>query len=1105
MKLKILVKGTPSPGMSYSAGLLNVGTLNATGASAELKADTATITNLTSTNISASNTATVANLTATNVSATNFNFTNLNNLNITGTLDISANLIVRGTISSNNSGNIVVNCPYNPATIWNSFSAGAGTFVPRGIGSFIGQIKGDYNIECFQDIRYGNAPVGPLRCMPCVPYYLNPLGNIMTTGLPSTAPFQRDFLYAPNQSSLEPIDGLSKLSRYQTQESKAFAPGIYSVFNQRSLNQDTLPPYVLSLDEDSLKLEVYRPVGTKSTDNLPVLVYFHGGGLAFDSRLIYQSYAQMAKENKCIFVNVEYRLALLGWSADEQFRCPAVPHATNGFQRNGGQFAGVCGNMGLTDCIVALQWVQTNIGFFGGNASNVTIWGHSAGGLIIDYLRTSPLVLDASKNNVLFKQCVINSGAYALENSANPYTIYTNTQGSSVGKRLAPNEWGQIVPSYLIASVPIENKMTNQQILYCSFMYGSPDMSLGYFYYKDPSGNIRTDNYVDSSGFKAYVQAMSPSKAKYISMNTPDFVSSAAFGLYQDTLRAPVWSAIGQTYTSDPTYGVVVPSSGINITPITPANVATAAQNNGITNCVINYDATFDGKSVIYRSIPNALGQTPEGDSSGNRIADTPVLYTSLVSEAEIFSVAITASLSASSTNTNFFPASGGLVPGFYIDSSGQRPYAGSFYDSSAGKMLGGMCALQFNKGIEYRKNFAAIASQFYKIPGQTRKNQGPYSWADQVKNAIDGSANGLVTETLDVYDTWYSPQLTATRDSSNGIASVSLKYPLHVGLGYTQEDASSGLPLIFTSAATGAVDPARGTTGRALLSEYTYPLDASGNPTIPVDASGNAIAKSFYVSSLVIDTPGSGWTATPYVRVRDPSGALPIYNTFYASIGIPFFTGNCQQTVGVKMESDLWGFANYDLALRSCDGSKKAYAASIGHYFKGRGGSTNATFETGATHSIDLCMYTKAFDYKPGAQAWHFMQALPCYPGRTGTRAFFNPADFNPYSYTPTSADYSVSQALRDAVFNFARTGVPTFTENGIATQIPSLNDSSGLGWFWNSDSSGNDISAAVPVGSFNAGFMDFLYKRIYGTDVATQAVNSAGTNYYGYPLSNL
>lgn len=72
---------------TYSTGLLKVGTLNAEGISAELRADTATITNLT----------------ATNVNATNFNFTTIDDLNVTG------NLTVGGKTSSLDvSGNLAV-------------------------------------------------------------------------------------------------------------------------------------------------------------------------------------------------------------------------------------------------------------------------------------------------------------------------------------------------------------------------------------------------------------------------------------------------------------------------------------------------------------------------------------------------------------------------------------------------------------------------------------------------------------------------------------------------------------------------------------------------------------------------------------------------------------------------------------------------------------------------------------------------------------------------------------------------------------------------------------------------------------------------------------
>lgn len=40
------------------------------------------------------------------------------------------------------------------------------------------------------------------------------------------------------------------------------------------------------------------------------------------------------------------------------------------------------GNYGLLDQILALQWVQKYIHFFGGNKSNVTVFGTGAGKLL---------------------------------------------------------------------------------------------------------------------------------------------------------------------------------------------------------------------------------------------------------------------------------------------------------------------------------------------------------------------------------------------------------------------------------------------------------------------------------------------------------------------------------------------------------------------------------------------------------------------------------------------------------------------------------------------------------------------------------------------------
>lgn len=54
-------------------------------------------------------------------------------------------------------------------------------------------------------------------------------------------------------------------------------------------------------------------------------------------------------------------------------------------------------NAGLLDQTFALQWVQSYIGSFGGNASQVTISGESAGGMLTD---TAALDLNQSADSV---------------------------------------------------------------------------------------------------------------------------------------------------------------------------------------------------------------------------------------------------------------------------------------------------------------------------------------------------------------------------------------------------------------------------------------------------------------------------------------------------------------------------------------------------------------------------------------------------------------------------------------------------------------------------------------------------------------------------------
>src|SRR3546814_7606509 len=75
-------------------------------------------------------------------------------------------------------------------------------------------------------------------------------------------------------------------------------------------------------------------------------------------------------------VSIKSRLGALGWLAHPALSAESAD--------------GVSGNYGLLDQVAALQWVQRNIGAFGGSAGNVTIAGESAGALSVMYLMTAP-------------------------------------------------------------------------------------------------------------------------------------------------------------------------------------------------------------------------------------------------------------------------------------------------------------------------------------------------------------------------------------------------------------------------------------------------------------------------------------------------------------------------------------------------------------------------------------------------------------------------------------------------------------------------------------------------------------------------------------------
>jgi para-nitrobenzyl esterase len=138
------------------------------------------------------------------------------------------------------------------------------------------------------------------------------------------------------------------------------------------------PP--VEMDEDCLTMNVWTPAPDSS--KRPVMVWIHGGGFRVGSGNLA---GEVLAAQGVVVVAMNYRLGPLGFFSHS---------ALNNKQAN----------FGLLDIILALQWVQTNIGKFGGDANEITIFGVSAGGMAVNML----LVSQAAEG--LFHRAIAQSG-----------------------------------------------------------------------------------------------------------------------------------------------------------------------------------------------------------------------------------------------------------------------------------------------------------------------------------------------------------------------------------------------------------------------------------------------------------------------------------------------------------------------------------------------------------------------------------------------------------------------------------------------------------------------------------------------------------------------
>jgi para-nitrobenzyl esterase len=126
--------------------------------------------------------------------------------------------------------------------------------------------------------------------------------------------------------------------------------------------------------EDCLYLNVWTPAKSAS-ERLPVMVWIYGGGFAIGTTAAPLYDGAKLAEKGVVLVSVAYRVGAFGFLAHPEL------------SRESGKGSG---NYGVQDMIAGLEWVRDNIGAFGGDARNVTIFGESAGGIAVSMLAASP-------------------------------------------------------------------------------------------------------------------------------------------------------------------------------------------------------------------------------------------------------------------------------------------------------------------------------------------------------------------------------------------------------------------------------------------------------------------------------------------------------------------------------------------------------------------------------------------------------------------------------------------------------------------------------------------------------------------------------------------
>lgn len=166
--------------------------------------------------------------------------------------------------------------------------------------------------------------------------------------------------------------------------------GVLECYDFGPVARQIVPWYPDSIQNENELFSVnVWTLGLSDGKKRPVMLWLHGGGFHVGASNDPMTYGKaLAEKGDVVMVSVNHRLNILGY-LDLSACSPKYAHSANA---------------GMLDIVKALEWINKNIENFGGNPSDVTIFGESGGGGKVGTLMCMPSALG------LYHKAIIQSG-----------------------------------------------------------------------------------------------------------------------------------------------------------------------------------------------------------------------------------------------------------------------------------------------------------------------------------------------------------------------------------------------------------------------------------------------------------------------------------------------------------------------------------------------------------------------------------------------------------------------------------------------------------------------------------------------------------------------